>query len=277
VNRNPTEDDAAALVEQLATLGYARLNLAGEAMRKLATLHVEADRFFSFDAAIKAEHTSSDFNFGFRPFGRQYSIAPDRLDLNESFTYRADTPEKIPGHERIASFVSALSDYWRVVAGIADSVLAETAQRLSSTSSVDFEHSSYIEINSYLETDERDLLQDRHEDGHLLTILTANAPGLEVELELAGGMTPVEFGQGELMLMPGSLLSDMTGAWISPLFHQVRNLGCPSRRSVLFLVDPPVEGSVMPFVVNETNRGLDIAERARTNSRNFGLPDAPVS
>lgn len=266
-------EEPRALVEQLADRGYVSLRLPASAGGALKVLHLEAARFFSCEESSKSRHMSGDFNFGFRPFGRQYSVTPDRPDMNESFAYWADAPETIPRHDEIPGFITALSAYWRAVSAVADQVLVEIARRLGSTVRVDFEESSYIEINSYFEEETRLLLQDRHEDGHLLTILNSNEAGLEVEVD--GTMTRVDFDDDELVIMPGSLLTDMTGGWIRPLFHQVRNHRRPNRQSVLFLVNPSLRGTIEPFVSNDCNRGVDIAERARSNGQGFGLPQAP--
>ena len=75
----------------------------------------------------KRTYGSEDFNFGFRPYGRQYSVTPDRPDMNESFTYWADNPETIPRHGEIASFVSALRAYRTTVAEAAEAISAQLA------------------------------------------------------------------------------------------------------------------------------------------------------
>jgi isopenicillin N synthase-like dioxygenase len=180
----------------------------------------------------------------------------------------------VPEGASIDAFLRALHEYWAVVAGVADATLRGVARALSADSSIAFAGASYIEINSYFRTDERSLLQDRHEDGHLLTILTSDGPGLEIER--GDTWEAIGFGAGELGIMPGSLLTDMTGGRIPPLFHQVRNHHLPSRQSILFLVNPPLDGPIEPWLVTDANRGINIAERARSNGQSFGLPEAPV-
>lgn len=263
-------DEAGQLLEE----GFARTVLTRSDAEALTALHREAAGFFSLPEGAKRAHGSADFNFGFRPFGRQYSITPDRPDLNESFTYWGDAPAMIPEAARIGTFVAALHDYWGVVARVADAALRGLARALSADGSIAFAGASYIEINAYFRTDERELLQDRHEDGHLLTVITSDGPGLEIERPEE--MEPVDFAETELGIMPGSLLTDLTGGRIAPLYHQVRNHGLPSRQSILFLVNPPLDRPMPPWIMTEANRGVDVAERARTNGQSFGLPEAPV-
>lgn len=261
-------------VEALAGDGYAMVRLEGDELASLERLRSEAIGFFLLSEERKRRHGSPDFNFGFRPFGRQYSISPDRPDMNESFTYWADNPVAIPGHDQIRPFVEALSGHRRTVARLADAVLDQFREHFSYGSPVPFEEASYIEVNWYFPTEDRELLQDRHEDGHLLTILTSDGPGLEVEVE--GRMRPITFEPGELLVMPGSLLTSMTGGWVQPMFHQVRNHRRPRRMSVLYLVNPRLDQPLAPFVTNDANHGLDVAAQARTSVQMFGLPELPV-
>lgn len=272
INRDERDAD---LVERLRSDGYARLRLLPDEEALLSDLHTEARNFFASPDSAKRQHMRGDFNFGFRPYGRQYSITPERPDMNESFAYWADDPTLIEKSEEIQSFISALRNYWALVESVAQGVIAECARRLNAApTALDLRTSSYIEINSYIEAPDRELLQDRHEDGHLLTILNATGPGLEVEV--SEHMEPVGFTSSDLVLMPGSLLTDLTGGWIPPLFHQVRNHGLAERQSILFLVNPSTGAPLAPFRVTEENAGVDIAERARINGHAFGLPDAPL-
>lgn len=272
INRESRDAD---LVEGLRSDGFARLQLLPDEQALLSGLHTEAKRFFASPDSAKRQHMRGDFNFGFRPYGRQYSITPERPDMNESFAYWADDPTLVEKSAEIPGFISALRSYWALVESVAQGVIAECARRLDAPStSLDLRTSSYIEINSYIAAPDRDLLQDRHEDGHLLTILNSTGPGLEVEVDEQ--MKPVEFTASDLVLMPGSLLTDLTGGWIPPLFHQVRNHRLAERQSILFLVNPSTGVPLAPFRVTEENEGVDIAERARVNGHAFGLPDAPL-
>ena len=253
--------------------GYAQVELDSDGAAAVAGVLREARRFFTMSADRKLRHGSPDFNYGFRPQGRQYSVTPDRPDLNESFTYWASSPELVPEHGAIDWFLSALETYRSYVARVVHETLDGIAARLGAVGGLPFEGTSYLEVNWYPTGQERDLLQDRHEDGHLLTVATSTGPGLEIEV--GGRMVGVDLRDG-LLLMPGSLLTDMTGGAVAPLFHQVRTHRLPSRLTVLYLVNPPLDREVRPFVVNEGNADLDIALRARTNGAMFGLPEAPA-
>lgn len=268
-------DDAKQIVEQLARTGCAKVRLSASGGDVVRHLHTEMERFFTADETTKKRHACPNFHFGFRPFGRQYSIVPERPDLNESFAYWSDDPRLIPCHEMIAPFTSALHAYWQMVLALSDGVMRAIAVKFSYPHRLDLRRASYIETNWYFSGETRDLLQDRHEDGHLLTIGRADDRGLEIEVD--GVMHPMEFGTDELLVMPGSLLTSMTGGWLAPLYHQVRNHQLPRRSAILYLVNPPFDEPTEPFVVNESNRGVDIAALARKyGEQAFGLPEAPI-
>jgi isopenicillin N synthase-like dioxygenase len=259
-------------------LAHARatVDLPADAATTLTGLQAAATGFFTQDEAVKRAHGSADFTYGFRPYGRQYSISPDRPDMNESFTYWADNPATIPHHDApaVAPFVQALRGYWAVAAAIIENVLAGLAGHYGqhAPGAVPFRDYSYLEINWYHPSD-RDLLQDRHEDGHLLTLAVADGPGLEIETD--GQMAPVPVHDNRLLVMPGSLLTAMTGGDVPPLYHQVRNHRLPRRLTVLFLANPPLDRPIPPFADRE-GPAVDIAQLARTTGAMFGLPPAPA-
>ncbi|MFD9064154.1 hypothetical protein ACFVZ3_21825 [Kitasatospora purpeofusca] len=255
--------------------GHTAIPLTTEDAAALAELRTQAARFFTQDEETKARHGSADFNFGYRPYGRQYSVSPDRPDMNSSFTYWANDPTRVPGHEAdtVAPFLKALGAYWQVAAGSADQVLAGLAGHYGCGNDLQFRTSSYLEVNWYLRDDERDLLQDRHEDGHLFTLATSDGPGLEIETD--GEMRQAAVGDGRLLVMPGSVLTAMTAGQVPPLYHQVRNHQLERRITVLYLVNPPLGRPVAPYVAKD-GQAVDVAALARTSGAMFGLPPAPV-
>ncbi|GAA2811438.1 2OG-Fe(II) oxygenase family protein [Kribbella solani] len=264
----------ADILGKLRARAQADIVLQGHAARSLAALRREAARFFMQKEDVKLSHGSEDFNFGFRPYGRQYSVDPNRPDMNESFTYWADAPKAIPNadSDSVKPFINALSGYWGVMAEIVEDLFTALAGYYAGEPhALDLERSSYLEINWYHESD-RDLLQDRHEDGHLITLANTDGPGLETELD--GEMTAARCDPGSILLMPGSLLTAMTGGDIPPLYHQVRNHRLRRRLTVLFLVNPPLDRVVTPYASGDQTE-LDISEIARTNGAMFGLPPAP--
>ncbi|MFH9818366.1 2-oxoglutarate and iron-dependent oxygenase domain-containing protein [Streptomyces sp. NPDC017230] len=255
--------------------GQATIPLPAADAEVLAELRTHAARFFAQDEETKLRHGSSDFNFGYRPYGRQYSVSPERPDMNSSFTFWANDPARVPGHEAdtVAPFLKALAGYWRVASDAADQVLAGLAAHYGYRDDLQFRTSSYLEINWYLREPERDLLQDRHEDGHLFTLATSDGLGLEIETD--GEMKQATVGDGRLLVMPGSVLTAMTAGHIPPLYHQVRNHQLERRITTLFLVNPRLDRNIAPYAT-AGGEAVDVAALARTSGSMFGLPPAPV-
>jgi isopenicillin N synthase-like dioxygenase len=234
-------------------------------------LFEQARAFFDRPMDAKLRHSTADWNFGYRAQGHEYGITPDRPDLNEVFTYWSDDPELVPNHELIGDFLSALRTFWDQVSEAAQLVLDSVAAHFGVENTVGFRESSHIQINNYRSAREtRDLLQDSHEDGHLITLLTADGPGLEI----VGpeGISIPETGQDQMLVMAGSVLTAMTGGAVEPVYHQVRNHRLNRRVSIMYFVNPDVGSPVTPFVHNEHNAGVDIAEQVRRNPEKYGLP-----
>jgi isopenicillin N synthase-like dioxygenase len=263
-------DTAQALLDD----GYARVRLTGPNLDALRGLRTAAAEFFRRGEADKLRHGSDDFNFGFRRFGRQFSITPDVPDMCESFAYWSDDPSLVPHHQGIESFIAALRAYRATAAGLTTDVLDGLAAHYGYTSAIDFGRASYIEVNWYVESSDRDLLQERHEDGHILSLVAPDRAGLEIEV--VGEMRAQSFEEGDVVIMPGALLTTMTGGAIAPMYHQVRNYHFPERTTVLYFVNAPFDGSVEPYVVTDLNRGVDIAQVSRQNSKLYGRSEPPV-
>ncbi|MGH3415912.1 MAG: 2OG-Fe(II) oxygenase family protein, partial [Actinocrinis sp.] len=134
------------------------------------------------------------------------------------------------------------------------------------------ERASVLQINSFAEPTDAPLLQQPHEDAVFLTVIWTSAPGLEAVL----GEQPraMDFAPDEVAVMPGSVLTAMTGGEVRPLFHQARNHHILERKSIMYFVSPDAEFAVEPFVTNEFNEGTDIRELVVSNPQNyFGLSE----
>jgi isopenicillin N synthase-like dioxygenase len=266
---NPTPA-AQALLDD----GYARVRLTGPDRAALTGLRTAAADFFRRSEADKRPYGTDDFNFGFRPFGRQFSITPDRPDMCESFAYWSDDPSLIPHHARIESFIGALRAYRAAAAGLTADILDGLAAHYGYASTLDFGPASYIEVNWYMESSDRDLLQDRHEDGHLLSLVAPDRPGLEIEV--GGEMRAQSLEADEVLVMPGGLLTTMTGGQVAPLYHQARNHHYRERTTILYFVNAPFTGSVKPYIVTDLNRGVNVAQVSRENCTLYGKSEPPV-
>jgi isopenicillin N synthase-like dioxygenase len=94
-----------------------------------------------------------------------------------------------------------------------------------------------------------------------------------LEIEVDGRYVPVELGADEMLIMPGSLLTLMTGGAIPPLFHQVKNSRRKDARySMMFFVNPEGNQVLEPWIRNESNAGRDVIAEANALPLKFGLP-----
>jgi isopenicillin N synthase-like dioxygenase len=248
--------------------GYAIVKL-GEAEHSRLDAAVEGTvQFFTKPAEFKNAHASADYNYGYRPFGVEYSITPDRPDVNECFTLWGDRLDKIPDAETISDYTGVLSDWRDALAPLVRGVLDQLARSCGGAAAPDFRQGSYLQINYYLTADsEREMLQDRHEDGHMVTVIHPTRPGLEAYID--GEPQPVTLAEDEVLMMPGSVLTLLSGGTIQPLYHQVRNLGLADRRSIIYFVNPELDEPLFAWQGEDTR---DICEHVRNMPASFGLP-----
>jgi isopenicillin N synthase-like dioxygenase len=263
----------ARLAEQLLSSGSGTVALTPLEAASLQAVYSASAEFFARPMPDKVRHGAG--MFGFREVESGYSQSPDRPDRHEAFSLWSTSADGIPEPAGVSELTASMLSWREVVADIARNILAALACTFDAAPELTFASASYVQANHYLSTAaEREFLQDAHEDGHLLTILSANAAGLEI-LDEAGVPHPVEPGPDEGLVMPGSLLTAMSGGRIAPLFHQVRNLALLRRTTILYFVNPQLDVELRPWVIDDTNAEVDVRELARTNPNAFGLPDLP--
>ena len=272
--------------------GYAVVRLSDLETTKLQqTLHA-AKAFFQRSLQDKLSHGSAEakWSHGFRPYGVEYSITPDRLDLNESFSLWSDRTDLVPNSDGVMDLLATCLDY-RVsvvaplVGGVLDEIIATKPFRCSAASPPRFERAAYLQINDCFDLSKtlpdqvaRDLIQDKHEDAHMLTVLHATAPGLEIYPHDENGLEATEAmpmlpAENELIIMAGSVLTALTGGRVRPLYHRVRNHGIGGRQSIMYFVNPEIDEPLYSWVGGE-EEGIDLRGRVRDAPLKYGL--APV-
>src|SRR5262249_4523016 len=132
-----------------------------------------------------------------------------------------------------------------------------------------FQEASYIQVNYYEPAQHsRDLLQDPHEDGHLLTLVRSAEPGLEIRIE--GRFHPVDRRCDALLITPRTLSPLMPATPAPPLYHQVRNsLRRSARYSHMFFVNPELNQKLDPWIRNASNEHIDIVQYANSAPQQF--------
>jgi len=259
-----------AAVAAITDHGYAVVPLSGDERATLAAALGAAREFFTADEQAKRRHSSEDFNYGYRPMGVEFSVTPDRPDVNECFTLWSDRLDLIPGAEQLAPLTGALAAWREVVAVVVQDVLEGLAARFAPAQVPGFRAASHLQVNNYLPAPtDRAMLQDAHEDGHLVTAQHGTSPGLEVVT--GDGARPVPTAPGELLVMTGSALTALTEGVIAPTFHQVRNLGQPGRQSIMYFVNPELAEPLYPWGKGAAS-GRDLRDAVRHRPEAFGLP-----
>jgi isopenicillin N synthase-like dioxygenase len=264
---NAVAQAASDIIDQ----GYAVVKLSEFDAQNLQSAIATANRFFRRPLEEKIGHGSTDHNYGYRPFGIEYSLTPDRPDMNECFTVWSSRLDLIPQADQISDVTNSFLAWRDSLAPLVQAILDEVAKAFSAGGAPEFEKASYLQMNYCLPTPaERDLLQDKHEDGHMVTVLHATAPGLEIYVN--DEVKPMLPAADEIVIMPGSVLTALSGGKIPPLYHQVRNHGLDDRQSIMYFVNPEVDAPLYSWIDAPDGSRADIREHVQNAPTMFGLP-----
>lgn len=268
--------DYACILDSLIRESVAVLALDTDVSRALAGLVDAARSFFALPLASKQCSTLPP-NCGYRPLGVEYSESSSHPDTIESFTASDRAANKagtlqVPEARLLHGAAYSLLQQLEPVAEDLIMLLAarvgndECARRLKGST----RRWSSLQINCARPHESNDAFVHReHEDGHVLTFVFSNSPGLEIR-NRDGGYRALPTGTNEMVLMVGSVTQLLTGGLVRPLFHRVRK-GVEGRIAALYFVDIDPR-LCTPWAVNSINRGVDIGERVLANSSRFGLP-----
>ena len=255
--------------------GYAVVKLSDVDTANLHTAISTAVDFFHRPLDDKLKHGSADHNYGYRPFGIEYSVSPERPDMNECFTLWSSRLDLIPNAGDITELTESFLGYRDSLAPLVKAVLDEVARAFGAEAAPSFEKAAYLQINYCIPAPaERTFLQDKHEDGHMVTVLHATAPGLEIyaEGEHSDTVAPMLPDHDEIVIMPGSVLTALSGGKIQPLYHQVRNHGLDDRQSIMYFVNPEIDEPLFGWIEAADGERVDIREHVQNAPSMFGLP-----
>ncbi len=208
---------------------------------------------------------------GWRPIGVEYSQSADRPDLNETFCFRLSDDN---GALVESALIKACREAQAVLDVVAGEVLTGVAAELGvSVAPVLTNFESWLQLNwSRPSAVNREFIQEAHEDGHLITLLFADAQGLEV-LEPDTGWRPVLPTPENLICFPGECGALLTADAIRPTMHRVvAHPNVDMRLSVAYFVNPNLDQTLNPWVISERNKGVDLLRWGQLNPARFGLP-----
>ncbi len=234
--------------------------------------------FFAEDVAFKESVAPHGTMTGWRRVGIEYSVSPDRPDLNETFCYRnrddhgSVLPDALTSHPLIAACRNAQARLDQMAAKVLFQ-LSEIVGVSDRVAPVRTMGESWLQLNwSNPASAGRDFIQDAHEDGHLITILVADAEGLEV-LPNSMEWQPVFPTPERAVCFAGECGALLTGDVVAPTMHRVRaHAHVPSRLSVAYFVNPDLDQDLPPWVANTRNTTIDLLRWGQENPARFGLP-----
>lgn len=254
--------------------GYAKVKLNTFETGRLTSVFEAAHQFFGQSKAEKLLYKLKGDVEGYREIGAEFSLHEDRPDLNEAYGL---VLRNVPAATRLGW--GEKNALYRTLVGISEiyepkiNELFEAIRQLVNPQgeSLTVGEASYLQVNYYRPSVEtRDYLQDHHEDGHLLTVVKALEPGLEIRPN--ENFEPVSLDEDEILLMPGSLLEIMTGGDIPALWHRVRNTRSQANRaSMMFFVNPRLDRAPKPWKANGHGQYPDLAAACVERSVAFGL------
>lgn len=196
--------------------------------------------------------------------------------MNDSFLYWDRARQtNVPHHEKIQPLLDAFEAYRRQVAAkIIGGLIEELRVHYDYKPELPFQTASVMQANSFGSLSTRELLQTRHEDGVLATVIWTSAKGLEAVNTEESEPISIVFPRDRVLIMPGGIMTLMTGGEIPPYYHQARNHGDQTRKSIMYFANPDIHRDpITPFVVNDFNKGKDVREEIQTATEMFGLFD----
>jgi len=232
--------------------------------------------YFRQDTAQKASDQLPE-DLGFRPTGIEYSALRERPDAIESFSVSVKSPQSATalsreGRSLHSLMMACLDPLEEIAEALAIAVaIAMGGQRYENLLSGALHHWSCLQMNYSRPAGLGGrFIHELHEDGHLFTIACATGPGLQVRPN-DGELISLTAAPDEAVVMPGEIISLLSGGRIRPLYHCVRpeqELG--ERLALLFFADVAPE-KCEPWLMTDFNSSVDIGHRVLTNPKRFGL------
>jgi isopenicillin N synthase-like dioxygenase len=267
------------VVESVFADGFALVTTPGMAEASLKEIFDAGRTFFQRDRAEKTLNRLPN-DCGYRPHGVEYSQSPSRPDEVESFSLcrPSDVTNLANFSASGANLYEKMAKLFNMAELIAEKLAVRLAAELTGTSyerrfSGAFRRFSLLQLNySQPSRIGAEYINEVHEDGSLVTIISVTGPGLELQRQ-DGSFVSVTPLVDKLLLMSGEILWLLSGGRIPPVHHRVRPVTClDERMSLLFFADLNPD-LCEPWVANDVNANIDIGERVRKNPLRFGLSE----
>ncbi|WP_374523210.1 hypothetical protein [Hydrogenophaga sp.] len=251
----------------LITQGFAILKLHEAALAstwacldKINRVSMEERTAFSFP------QTTS----GFLPQGGEHAKYTNNADLCDRFCYWQKYAAMYKAHpfanEPLFGEIAASELHmW----SLAQNLIKEIWTFFHSREELMLRSNSYLQLCMYesqLHDSAREYLQDRHEDGHLLTLIKPNRDGLVLFLD--DEETPIYLKDDEILAITGSLLTTLSDGQIAPMYHAVRKPNVRlTRNSIVYFAIPDLS---RPYTTLLGKNCISIADQANESHVAFG-------
>ncbi|WP_152554471.1 2OG-Fe(II) oxygenase family protein [Burkholderia sp. A1] len=207
---------------------------------------------------------------GFLPFGMEYAKSTNQIDLCERYCYWHRNRHHHEAHVfSRAAFYRTIGAYEAGISRVARGILDTICGQFEVPSDIEIRDSSYLQFCAYQKqyrTSDREYLQDRHEDGHLITFIKGNRDGLVIFPQ--GRRRVVQLADDEIIVITGSLLTLLSDGRIPYMDHAVLNPSVPvARSSLVYFVVPDLQRQYTSFIKREP---LDLESFANESHEAFG-------
>ncbi|QBR03816.1 hypothetical protein E1956_37520 [Paraburkholderia pallida] len=253
---------------EIVTRGYTIISISPGMQEDFEALQQLAGSigFLDKEAFSFIERTDGYFPIGYSFIGKENR---DRCEIfNYWHRFRAEH-EQYPFSR--SEFYSRIASYEAQVATYGQNIIDEIRKRYGYAPEIQTRDDSYLQFNHYreeLRLGNHRYLQSKHEDGHLITVIKPNAPGLVVfqgDKECL-----VDLAKDQALVIAGSLLTQLSEGEIQPVYHAVLNLTLPTARaSVVYNVN------ILSDVISSFKRGREIKMYNFANERHLEFGHAP--
>ncbi|MFT3680865.1 MAG: 2OG-Fe(II) oxygenase family protein [Ferruginibacter sp.] len=258
--------------------GYLVIQVTDEVVANIRSVFETAAVFYNSDKSAKNICSVPALHEGWVDVGGEFSITPDRPDLHEAFWVRQSSKETVTavytelGLEFYNKMYHCISIYNDIERSLTKMLMEYFGICKTVPPAFECHNNSDMQVLYYQpHLYDRDLLQDPHDDGLYMTFAKGTHPGLEILLPDNEYHKP-SLKPNELIVMPGSILSLMSGYRIPPLIHRImRYADQKERYSLVYFTLPNMkEGDILePWIKNDTNKDVDIMSRIIHNESQF--------
>jgi isopenicillin N synthase-like dioxygenase len=263
--------------ERLKGDGYLTFQQDKRLVEGISEVFKDAKVFFELPEEVKNKfYLQGERISGFKPQGVEFAASPERPDTNETFSYTLGDADMFQHCE--SSIVQNFVENIRKLQMRLDRVAGDILSSIGNQYTKDYQPiktalSSWVQVNFYADACARSIMQDEHEDGHIITLAMSDEPGLEIK-----GSNHTEYQQVEhrdmITVMPGELLTVLSGGDIKPLYHRVKSYQKKQRISLTYFLNPNSNiDHLAPWKINDSNSDINIVEMSNANPEKFGLPN----